>query len=77
MIVPSRLGKSAFLLWDSLPAVTKSDCAAVKERLGAAFGQRQWIDHFRASLSARVRSSGESLEVCATDVSRLVGGQWK
>lgn len=71
-ILPTRLSKSAFLLWDSLPAVTKSDYSAVKERLGAAFGQRQLMDRFRASLSARVRAPGESLEVYAADVSRLV-----
>lgn len=71
-ILPTRLGKSAFLLWDSLPDTTKSDYAAIKERLGAAFGQRQLMDRFRASLSARVRASGESLEVYAADVSRLV-----
>ena len=71
-ILPTRLGKSAFLLWDSLSDATKSDYAAIKERLGAAFGQRQLMDRFRASLSARVRASGESLEVYAADVSRLV-----
>ena len=71
-ILPTRLSKSAFLLWDSLPAATKSDYAAVKERLGAAFGQRQLMDRFRACLSARVRAPGESLEVYAADVSRLV-----
>ena len=72
-ILPTRLSKSAFLLWDSLPPATKSDYAAVKERLGAAFGQRQLMDRFRASLSARGRAPGESLEVYAADVSRLVG----
>ena len=71
-ILPTRLSKSAFLLWDSLPDATKLDYAAIKERLGAAFGQRQLMDRFRASLSARVRASGESLEVYAADVSRLV-----
>ncbi|XP_035995289.1 tetratricopeptide repeat protein 21B-like isoform X2 [Fundulus heteroclitus] len=44
----------------------------VKERPGAAFGQRQLMDRFRASLTARARAPGESLEVYAADVSRLV-----
>lgn len=71
-ILPTRLGKSAFLLWDSLSEAIKSDYTMMKERLGAAFGQRQLMDRFRASLTARARAPGESLEVYAADVSRLV-----
>ena len=71
-ILPTRLCRSAFLLWDSLPEAIKSDYAAVKERLGVAFGQRQYLDRFRANVSARSRAPGESLEVYAADVSRLV-----
>lgn len=71
-ILPTRLSMSAFLLWDSLPDTVKLDYAAVKERLGVAFGQRQFMDRFRASLSARVCAPGESLEVITADVSRLV-----
>uniref|UniRef100_A0AAQ5WXK3 Peptidase A2 domain-containing protein n=1 Tax=Amphiprion ocellaris TaxID=80972 RepID=A0AAQ5WXK3_AMPOC len=36
-ILPTRLSKSAFLLWDSLPDRVKRDFPAVKERLGSAF----------------------------------------
>lgn len=71
-ILPTRLSKSAFLLWDSLPERIKRDYIAVKERLGGAFGQRQFMDRFKANLSARPRAPGESLEVYAADVSRLV-----
>uniref|UniRef100_A0AAV2LUH3 Retrotransposon gag domain-containing protein n=1 Tax=Knipowitschia caucasica TaxID=637954 RepID=A0AAV2LUH3_KNICA len=63
---------SAFLLWDSLPDRVKHDYSAVKEKLAGAFGQRQFMDRFRATLSARPRAAGESLEVYAADVSRLV-----
>lgn len=71
-ILPTRLSKSAFLLWDSLSERVKQDYSAVKEKLGGAFGQRQFMDRFRASLTARPRAAGESLEVYAADVSRLV-----
>ena len=71
-VLPTRLSQSAFLLWDSLPPTVQSDYAAVKEKLGDAFGQRQFMDRFRANLSARMRAPGESLEVYAADVSRLV-----
>ncbi|CAL1591898.1 unnamed protein product [Knipowitschia caucasica] len=71
-ILPTRLCKSAFLLWDSLPDRVKHDYSAVKEKLAGAFGQRQFMDRFRATLSARPRAAGESLEVYAADVSRLV-----
>uniref|UniRef100_A0AAV2LHR9 Uncharacterized protein n=1 Tax=Knipowitschia caucasica TaxID=637954 RepID=A0AAV2LHR9_KNICA len=71
-ILPTRLCKSAFLLWDSLPDRVKHDYSAVKEKLAGAFGQRQFMDRFRATLSARPRGAGESLEVYAADVSRLV-----
>ncbi|XP_024119878.1 uncharacterized protein LOC112141069 [Oryzias melastigma] len=71
-ILPTRLGGAAFLLWDSLPDFVKSDYEATKEKLGAAFGQRQGLERFRTSLSARTRAAGESLQVFAADVSRLV-----
>ncbi|KAK7922816.1 hypothetical protein WMY93_009718 [Mugilogobius chulae] len=71
-ILPTRLSKAAFLLWDSLSDRVKRDYAAVKEKLGGAFGQRQFMDRFRANLSARPRAAGESLEVYAADVCRLV-----
>lgn len=71
-ILPTRLGQAAFLLWDSFPAAVKSDYAAVKERLNEAFGQKQFMDRFKANLNARLRAPNESLEVYAADISRLV-----
>ncbi|KAM3623996.1 uncharacterized protein V6R79_017818 [Siganus canaliculatus] len=71
-ILPTRLCKSAFLLWDSLSDAVKNDYAAVKEKMGSAFGQRQLMDRFRANSSARSRAPRESLEVYAADLSRLV-----
>ena len=62
-ILPTRLTKAAFLLWDSLPPAIQADYAKVKEKLQEAFGQRLFLDCFRASLSARLRAPGESLEV--------------
>ncbi|KAK3506113.1 hypothetical protein QTP70_002660, partial [Hemibagrus guttatus] len=50
-ILPTRLAGAAFLLWDSLPATVQGDYNTVKERLKEAFGQRQFMDRFRASLS--------------------------
>ncbi|RVE68762.1 hypothetical protein OJAV_G00094580 [Oryzias javanicus] len=71
-ILPTRLSGAAFLLWDSLPDSVKSDYEVTKEKLGAAFGQRQALERFKTSLSARTRAAGESLQVFAADVSRLV-----
>ncbi|KAK3506251.1 hypothetical protein QTP70_033602, partial [Hemibagrus guttatus] len=71
-ILPTRLAGAAFLLWDSLPATVQGDYNTVKERLKEAFGQRQFMDRFRASLSARPCAPRESLEVYAAEVSRLV-----
>lgn len=71
-ILPTRLTKAAFLLWDSLPAAVQADYPAVKEKLLEAFGQRHFLDCFRANLSARPRAPGESLDVYAADISQLV-----
>ncbi|KAL0157406.1 hypothetical protein M9458_048652, partial [Cirrhinus mrigala] len=71
-ILPTRLSNAAFLLWDSLPRTVQADYAAVKGRLKEAFGQRQFMDRFRASLSARPRAPRESLEVYVAEISRLV-----
>lgn len=71
-ILPTRLTSAAFLLWDSLPRTVQADYTAAKERLKEAFGQRQFMDRFRASLSARPRAPAESLEVYAAEISRLV-----
>ncbi|ROL52847.1 hypothetical protein DPX16_8410 [Anabarilius grahami] len=71
-ILPTRLAGAAFLLWDSLPAAVQGDYKTVKERLKEAFGQRQFMDRFRASLSARPRAPRESLEVYAAEIGRLV-----
>lgn len=71
-ILPTRLTKAAFLLWDSLPTAVQADYTAVKERLQEAFGQRHFMDCFRANLSARPRAPGESLDVYAADISKLV-----
>ncbi|KAF7688153.1 hypothetical protein HF521_014159 [Silurus meridionalis] len=70
-ILPTRLSNAAFLLWDSLPAAVQADYTAVKERL-ETFGQRQFMDRFRASLSARPRAPRESLEVYVAEIGRLV-----
>ena len=61
-ILPTRLSKPPFLLWDCLLEVVNQIIILIK-RLGAVFGQKQLKDRFRASLSARVRAPGESLEV--------------
>lgn len=71
-ILPTRLSNAAFLLWDSLPHTVQADYTAAKDRLKEAFGQRQFIDRFRASLSARPRAPRESLEVYAAEISRLM-----
>ncbi|XP_024122024.1 uncharacterized protein LOC112142718 [Oryzias melastigma] len=71
-ILPTQLSSAAFLLWDSLTDLAKADYNTAKEKLGAAFGQRQALERFRTSLSARTRAAGESLQVYAADVSRLV-----
>lgn len=71
-LLPTRLTRSAFLLWDSLPAGVQADYPAAKEKLLEAFGQRYFLDCFRANLSARPRAPGESLDVYAADVSQLV-----
>lgn len=71
-ILPTRLSNAAFLLWDSLPGAVQADYTAAKEKLKEAFGQRQLMDRFRASLSARPRAPRESLEVFAAEMSRLV-----
>lgn len=71
-ILPTRLTSAAFLLWDSLPGAVQSDYTAVKDKLKEAFGQRQFMDRFRATLSARPRAPRESLEVYAAEISRLV-----
>ncbi|KAK7902207.1 hypothetical protein WMY93_018976 [Mugilogobius chulae] len=71
-ILPTRLAKAAFLLWDSLPAAIQADYSAVKERLQEAFRQRHFLDCFRANLAARRRAPGESLDVFAADVGKLV-----
>ena len=71
-LLPTRLTKAAFLLWDSLPAVVQDDYPAVKERLLEAFGQRHFLDCFRANISAHSRAPGQSLDVYAADISQLV-----
>ena len=71
-ILPTRLSRAAFLLWDSLPTTVQADYSAVKERLKEAFGRKQFLDRFRANLSARSRAPHESLVVFAADISRLV-----
>lgn len=71
-LLPTRLSKGAFLLWDSLPAAVQADYSAVKEKLQEAFRQRPFLDSFRANLAARRRASGESLEVYAADIGKLV-----
>ena len=60
------------MLWDSLPSTVQTDYDAVKEKLKEAFGQKQFMDRFKASLSARPRTPGESLDVFAAETSRLV-----
>ena len=69
-ILPTRLSRAAFLLWDSLPTTVQADYSAVKERLKEAFGRKQFLDRFRANLSARSRAPNESLVVFAADISR-------
>lgn len=59
-------------MWDSLPASVQADYATVREKLQEAFGQRHFLDCFRANLSARLRAQGESLDVYAAEVSKLV-----
>lgn len=71
-ILPTRLSKAAFLLWDNLPATVQSDYSAVKERLKEAFGRKQFLNRFRTDLSARPRAPHESLVVYAAEISRLV-----
>lgn len=87
-LLPTRLSKAAFLLWDSLPAAVfffsfrlfpsgvatavQADYSAVKEKLQEAFRQRPFLDSFRANHAARRRASGESLEVYAADIGKLV-----
>lgn len=71
-LLPTRLTKAAFLLWDSLPTAVQGDYEKVKERLQEAFGQKHFLECFRANLSARPRAPGESLDVYAAEVSRLV-----
>lgn len=71
-ILPTRLCNAAFSLWDSLSDAVKSDYDAVKEKLKEAFGRRQFMERFRASLSARPRAARESLEVYAAEISKLV-----
>ena len=71
-ILPTRLSKAAFLLWDSLPAVVQADYSSVKGKLQEAFGQRHFLDCFRANLAARRRAPGESLDVYAADIGKLV-----
>jgi len=71
-ILPTRLSRAAFLLWDNLPAAVQSDYTAVKERLKEAFGRKQFLDRFRANLSARPRAAHESLVVYAGEINRLV-----
>lgn len=71
-ILPTRLSKAAFLLWDSLPVTVQSDYKAVKERLKEAFGHKQYLDRFRANLAARPRAAHESLVVYAAEINRLV-----
>ena len=71
-ILPTRLSKAAFLLWDSLPATVQGDYEAAKNKLKEAFGQKQYLDRFRANLSARPRAQRESLVVYAAEISRLV-----
>lgn len=71
-LLPTRLTKAAFLLWDSQPAAVQTDYPAVKEKLMEAFGQRHFLDRFRANLAARPRAPGESLDVYAADISQLV-----
>ncbi|XP_061765808.1 uncharacterized protein LOC133558442 [Nerophis ophidion] len=71
-ILPTRLTNAAFLLWDSLPTAVQADYDQVKEKLQEAFGQKRFLDCFRANISARLRAPGESLEVYAADISKLV-----
>ena len=71
-ILPTCLTKAAFLLWDSLPAAVQADYNAVKERLQEAFGQKHFLDCFRANIAARLRAPGESLDVYAAEISKLV-----
>ncbi|XP_073796767.1 uncharacterized protein [Danio rerio] len=71
-ILQTRLSSAAFLLWDSLPQTVQADYTATKKRLKEAFGQRHFMDRFRASLSACPRGPRESLEVYAAEISRLV-----
>ena len=70
-ILPTRLTKAAFLLWDSLPAAVQADYNAVKERLQEAFFFF-FLDCFRANIAARLRAPGESLDVYAAEISKLV-----
>lgn len=71
-LLPTRLSKSAFLFWDSLPAVVQGDYPVAKEKLLKAFGQRRFLDCFKANLSVCPHAPGESLDVYAVDVSQLV-----
>lgn len=71
-LLPIQLTKAAFLLWDSQPAAVQANYPAVKEKLLEAFGQRHFLDCFRANLAARPHTPGESLDVYATDIRQLV-----
>lgn len=71
-ILPTRLSKAAFLLWDSLPAAVQADYSSIKEKLQEAFRQRHFLDCFKANLAARRRAPGESLDVYAADIGKLV-----
>lgn len=53
-LLPTRLAKAAFLLWDSLLAAVQDehDDHAVKDKLQEAFGQRHFLDCSRANLAA-------------------------
>lgn len=71
-LLPTRLTRAAFLLWDSLPRPLKMDYPAVKARLMEAFGRGYFLDRFKTNLSARQRAPNESLDVYAADICRLV-----
>ena len=71
-ILPTRLNKAVFLLWDSLLEAVQTDYIAVKDRLKEAFGHKQFMDRFRASLSTRPGMPQESLEVYTAKINKLV-----
>ena len=72
VVVPNRLGGTAYRVYSSLPQATKDNYALLKHEMIEVFHNDDFIRNFRENLSARPRKENENIRVYLSEIQLLV-----